>query len=75
MSPLSDAMENQTLDEQATTAALNELFGLGYDYHDKFADKIKAVELPATPPVPSNPSRPARRNERLGLPVRRVERT
>lgn len=44
---VSDAMENQTAGEQATTAALDELFGLGYDYHDRFADRIKAVELPA----------------------------
>jgi zinc protease len=44
---VSDAMENQTPAEQAATAALNELFGLGYDYHDRFADKIKAVDLPA----------------------------
>lgn len=43
---VSDAMQNQTPAEQATTAALDELFGLGYDYHDKFADRIKAVELP-----------------------------
>jgi zinc protease len=42
---VSDAMDNQTPDEQATTAALDELMGLGYDYHDRFADKIKNVDL------------------------------
>jgi zinc protease len=43
---VSDAMDNQTPAEQAATAALDELYGLGYTYHDKFADKIKAVDLP-----------------------------
>ena len=38
-------MDNQTPAEQAATAALDELYGLGYNYHDRFADKVKAVGL------------------------------
>jgi predicted Zn-dependent peptidase len=38
-------MENETPAEQAQTAALDELNGLGYDYHDSFAAKINAVKL------------------------------
>jgi zinc protease len=41
----SDALDNETPSEQATTAALDELNGLGYDYHDRFADRINAVKL------------------------------
>jgi predicted Zn-dependent peptidase len=41
----SDAMENETPAEQAQTAALDELNGLGYDYHDSFARRIDAVTL------------------------------
>jgi len=40
-----DALENETPAQQATTEALDELFGLGYDYHRHFADKINAVTL------------------------------
>ncbi len=40
-----DAIDNQTPDAQATTAALDELMGLGYDYHDGFAKRINAVSL------------------------------
>jgi zinc protease len=40
-----DAIDNQTPDAQATTAALDELFGLGYDFHDGFAGRINAVSL------------------------------
>ncbi len=40
-----DAMENETADEQSQTAALDELFGLGFDYHQKFSDRINAVTL------------------------------
>ena len=29
------------------TAAVDELYGLGYNYHDRFADNIKAVQLSA----------------------------
>ncbi len=41
-----DAMDHETAAQQAQTAAMDELFGLGYDYHDKFADRIKTVTLP-----------------------------
>jgi zinc protease len=41
----SDAMDNETPAEQATTAALDELYGLGYAYHDQFVPKINAVKL------------------------------
>jgi zinc protease len=44
---VSDAMDHQTPAEQAKTAALDELYGLGYNYHDRFADSIKAVQLNA----------------------------
>lgn len=40
-----DALENETAADQAQTAALDELFGLGYDYHTHFADRINAVQL------------------------------
>ena len=36
-----------TSDGLATTAALDELYGLGYDYHDRFADEVKRVDLSA----------------------------
>ena len=39
-------MENETPAAQAKQAALDELYGLGYDWHRKFADKIRAVKLP-----------------------------
>jgi zinc protease len=42
---ITDAMDNETPGEQATTAALDELYGLGYDYHAKFTDKINEVSL------------------------------
>jgi zinc protease len=42
----SDALENETPAAQATTAALDELFGLGYDYHARFADHIGRVRIP-----------------------------
>jgi zinc protease len=41
----SDAMQNETPEQQSERAALDELFGLGYDYHDKFAERIGAVTL------------------------------
>ncbi len=44
---VSDAMDNQTPAEQAATAATDELYGLGHDYHAKFAGNIKAVDLSA----------------------------
>jgi zinc protease len=40
-----DAMDNETPAEQASTAALDELYGLGYDYHDHFGERIKEVTL------------------------------
>ncbi|MDQ3439054.1 MAG: insulinase family protein, partial [Planctomycetota bacterium] len=40
-----DAMENETPAEQATTAALDELYGLGYDYHDQFGKRVNAVSI------------------------------
>jgi zinc protease len=40
-----DALENETPASQASVAALDELFGLGYDYHAKFAPSINAVTL------------------------------
>lgn len=42
---VSDALDQQTAAQQAGTAARDELYGLGYDYHARFAEKIKAVEL------------------------------
>ena len=42
---VSEALENETPAQQATAAALDELYGLGYDYHERFADRIRAVEL------------------------------
>jgi zinc protease len=44
---VSDAMNQQTPAEQAKTAALDEMYGLGYNYHDRFADSVKAVRLDA----------------------------
>jgi zinc protease len=41
----SDAMENETPAAQAMTAALDELMGLGYNYHDQFPARINAVSL------------------------------
>jgi zinc protease len=40
-----DALDNETAAAQATTAALDELFGLGYDYHAQFADNVKRVRI------------------------------
>lgn len=42
---VSDALENETPAGQAATAALDELNGLGYDDHQRFADKIRAVHV------------------------------
>ena len=41
----SDAMDNETPQSQATQAATNELFELGYDFHNQFAAGINAVTL------------------------------
>src|SRR5205085_10095658 len=42
---VSDAMENETPSEQAALAALDELYGLGYNYHDQFPEKIRQVAM------------------------------
>ncbi len=39
------AQENTTIAEQAQQAALDELYGLGYDYHRSFDARIEAVKL------------------------------
>ncbi|MEJ5341305.1 MAG: insulinase family protein, partial [Thermogutta sp.] len=39
------AQQNITIAAQATQAALDELYGLGYDYDKKFDDRVKAVTL------------------------------
>jgi zinc protease len=39
------ALENQTAAEQATTAVLDELYGLGFDYRDRLPGRVKAVTL------------------------------
>ncbi|HEY1628249.1 MAG TPA: hypothetical protein VGF52_00225, partial [Tepidisphaeraceae bacterium] len=41
----SDALDHETPAAQATQAALDELYGLGYDYHDQFAPKVNGVSL------------------------------
>jgi zinc protease len=43
---VADAMENETPAAQAQLAAVNEVLGLGYDYHSKFADHVREVALP-----------------------------
>jgi len=40
-----DALENETPTQQAMTAGIDELLGLGYDYHHGFPDRINAVTL------------------------------
>ncbi len=40
-----ELMTTQTNSERAMQAALDELYGLGYDYHDKFAERVRAVTL------------------------------
>ncbi len=42
---LADALDHETPAQQATTAALDELYGLGYDYHARFPRNISAVAL------------------------------
>jgi zinc protease len=41
-----DAMDNETPASQAEQAATDELYGLGYRYHEHFADRINEVTLP-----------------------------
>jgi zinc protease len=43
---VADAMENETPAAQAQLAAVDEVLGLGYDYHSQFADHVRAVPLP-----------------------------
>src|SRR5581483_10439175 len=40
-----DALEHETPEAQAAQAALDELYGLGYDDHTKFESRINAVTL------------------------------
>ena len=40
-----DAIDNETPAAQASIAALDELYGLGYNYHEKFAERINGVSL------------------------------
>ena len=40
-----DALDNETLASQVSGAALDELFGLGFDYHRQFAANVNAVTL------------------------------
>ena len=42
----SEAMQNEKCEDQALQAATDELFGVGYEYHQGFADRIEAVTLP-----------------------------
>lgn len=42
---VADAMENETPTAQAQLAAVDEVLGLGYDYHKRFPDKVRAVTL------------------------------
>jgi len=42
-----DAVQNETPTAQANQAALDELYGLGYDFHTGFAGRINAVNLDA----------------------------
>ena len=39
------AQENTTIAEQAQQAGLDELWGLGFDYHKGFDTRIEAVKL------------------------------
>jgi predicted Zn-dependent peptidase len=40
-------MDQQTPAEQAAAAATDELYGLGYDHHTKFAERVRGVTLPS----------------------------
>jgi zinc protease len=40
-----DALDNETPEAQASSAALDELFGLGFDYHKQFSPGINGVTL------------------------------
>jgi zinc protease len=45
MIPTADAMDTETPADQASDAATEELFGMGYDYHAGFGARIRAVTL------------------------------
>jgi len=45
----SDALAQETPAAQAETAAMDELYGLGYDYHDQFRSRIDAVKISQVP--------------------------
>ena len=47
----SDALDNETPAAQASQAALDELYGMGYDYHQRFGEYINAVKLADVPAV------------------------
>lgn len=40
-----ELMQNQTNSDRAMQAALDELYGLGYDYQDRLAERVRAVTL------------------------------
>jgi zinc protease len=40
-----ELMNNQTNSAQAQSAAIDELYGLNYDFHRKFADRVEAVTI------------------------------
>jgi zinc protease len=40
-----ELMGNQTNSARAMQSALDELYGLGYDYHDSLSDRVNAVTL------------------------------
>jgi zinc protease len=42
---VADAMETETPAAQAQLAAVNEVLGLGYDYHKQFAAQVRAVTV------------------------------
>ena len=65
------AQENTTIAEQAQQAALDELYGLGYDYHKAFDARIQAVKLEDVVAAARNTSAttswsPPRRGSRSG---------
>ena len=40
-----EIMSRQTNSDVAMQAALDELYGMGYDYHDQFAERVRHVGL------------------------------
>jgi zinc protease len=42
---VADALEHETPSDQAATAALDELYGMGFQFHDKFDAGIESVRL------------------------------